>query len=309
MKLRILVLTFVLVLVGIGLSSTYARAVPDEYTSYLIAGDSMVPTLKIGDLITVRTDVNASNVLAAPYPDGDIIVFHRPKSNSSDSDVIVAHRAVESIVNSNTGIVFFRTKGDNNTSADSFVSDYRGENYSMNGMVSDKLLIGKAIAHSKHSLAGSWVGISYNLTVYTSSTVTDPVFSQSEKKVQFDVVGYASYSTSGFCNVTIPKAILNCSSLTDWQVKLNSTDINYAASQNATHTFIYFEYTYSTHHIEITGTQAMTGQQTDSDFPWGTVAAVAAIAGVAAVSVSLYSTKRRRAARKNETPQHAPDMT
>jgi hypothetical protein len=212
-------------------------------------------------------------------------------------------------LNSSTGIVFFRTKGDNNTSADSFVSDYRGENYSMNGMVSDKLLIGKFIAFSKPSSAGSWVGMSYNLTVYTSSTVTDPVFSQSEKKVQFDVVGYASYSTSGFCNVTIPKAVLNCSSLTDWQVKLNSTDINYAASQNATHTFIYFEYNYSTHHIEITGTQAITGQQTNPDFPWSTVAVVAVVAGVVAVSLSLYVIKKRSAVKKTESLRRIRDTT
>jgi len=298
MHIRVLILSLVLVLVGIALPSMCASGAPDEHTQYIIVSDGMVPTLRIGDLIIVRTDISAAEMRAAPYPDGDIIVFYRPKSNSSDSDVVVAHRAIESVVNSTTGIVFFRTKGDNRVSPDSFVSDYRGENYSLNGMVSEKLLIGKIVALSKPFHAGSWAGASYNLTVYTNSTVTDPVFSQSEKKVQFDIVGYTSYSTSGFCNVTIPKEILNCSSLTDWQVRLNQTGIAYVASQNATHTSIYFAYGYSVDHIEIIGTRAITGQQTDSQFPWTTIAAVALVVGVGAVGLSLYFTRRRRTVKK-----------
>jgi LPXTG-motif cell wall-anchored protein len=248
--------------------------------------------LEPNDWITVKRDIDVSDIYAAPWPDGDIIVFYSSQTNSSDTRVIYGHRAIEKVTNNQTRITFFRTKGDNNAGPNNFAADYRGENYSWNGMISEKLLIGKVVGISKPSSVGSWNGVAYNVTIYTNSTVTEPNFSQSDKKIQFDISGYTSYSTNGFCNVTIPKALLNCSSLTDWQVKLNGTSITYTVGENETYTFLHFPYGYSIHHIQIIGTQSISGQQTDFSPQWITVAAV--VVGAILLGSILYLVKRRK---------------
>jgi len=67
-------------------------------------------TLHVGDLIIVQ-GVNASDIHAAPYPDGDIIVFH-----DLYRDELIVHRAIEKKVQN--GVIYFVTKGDGNSIAD-----------------------------------------------------------------------------------------------------------------------------------------------------------------------------------------------
>ena len=69
-------------------------------------------TLHVGDLIIVQ-GVNPKEIKAAPYPDGDIIVFRQP---NTDGELIV-HRAIENQTINNR--IFFKTKGDGNGSPDS----------------------------------------------------------------------------------------------------------------------------------------------------------------------------------------------
>jgi signal peptidase len=69
-------------------------------------------TLHLGDLIIVQ-GVDASQIHAAPYPDGDIIVF---KQSYSGGELIV-HRAIEK--QEADGQISFVTKGDGNSSPDS----------------------------------------------------------------------------------------------------------------------------------------------------------------------------------------------
>jgi len=66
-------------------------------------------TLHIGDLIIVQ-GVSADEINAAPYPDGDIIVFRR-------SNELIVHRAIEKQTTPE-GRISFRTKGDGNSSPD-----------------------------------------------------------------------------------------------------------------------------------------------------------------------------------------------
>lgn len=73
------------------------------------------PTLHVGDLIIVQ-GINPKDIKAAPYPDGDIIVFHRPRAGSS-GDLIV-HRAIGSETIGNE--TRFTTKGDGSTGPDSW---------------------------------------------------------------------------------------------------------------------------------------------------------------------------------------------
>lgn len=66
------------------------------------------PTLHVGDLIIIQ-GIDPQGIKAAPYPDGDIIVFHRGSE-------LVVHRAIAEERRGN--ITYFQTKGDGNDSPD-----------------------------------------------------------------------------------------------------------------------------------------------------------------------------------------------
>jgi signal peptidase I len=67
-------------------------------------------TLHVGDLIVVD-GINVSDIHAAPYPDGDIIVFHQ-----LSGDELIVHRAIEKRVQNEE--IYFVTKGDGNAGPD-----------------------------------------------------------------------------------------------------------------------------------------------------------------------------------------------
>lgn len=67
-------------------------------------------TLHVGDLIIVQ-GVNVSDIYAAPYPNGTIIVFHQLYG-----DELIVHRAISRTVEN--GQVYYVTKGDGNSLPD-----------------------------------------------------------------------------------------------------------------------------------------------------------------------------------------------
>ena len=73
---------------------------------YVVKGNSMEPTLRDGDLVVVK------KVEPSEVEPGDIIVFYKPGSKSE----IIIHRVIQKA--ERRGEVYFRTKGDNNDSAD-----------------------------------------------------------------------------------------------------------------------------------------------------------------------------------------------
>jgi hypothetical protein len=107
-------------------------------------------TLQAGDLIIVQ-GVNAISVKVA-YPNSDILVFHFPKQDSYQKDELIITRVIAK--EERNGITYFRTKGDGQgfhkwpempdaSECDTWY-DYR-ENYTLNGMISEKLLVGKVV--------------------------------------------------------------------------------------------------------------------------------------------------------------------
>jgi signal peptidase I len=113
-------------------------------------------TLHKGDLIIVQA-VDPKSISDA-YPNSDIIVFHKSQSYPNSVDELIVHRVIHK--EERNGLVFFRTKGDGNgvnwpadpgTGSDSW-SDYRGENYTQDGMISENMLVGKVI------LRIPWIG-------------------------------------------------------------------------------------------------------------------------------------------------------
>ena len=77
----------------------------------LCVSESMEPTVMKGNYILVDKTVGADQIVAAPYPNGDIICYHMLYE-----DKLAIHRAVEKRVEN--GSVFFVTKGDNNAVPD-----------------------------------------------------------------------------------------------------------------------------------------------------------------------------------------------
>jgi len=99
-----------------------------------------------------------------------------------------------------------------------------------------------------------WDGKTFQVvTISNSSIVPVPVlFDPLRKMISFNVTGPSG--TLGFCNVAIPKALLNAKS-SEWQITIDKVQIDPNISENATHTFIAFVYFHSTHSVTIVGTQ------------------------------------------------------
>ena len=97
-------------------------------------------------------------------------------------------------------------------------------------------------------------GYSFNVTVTSNSTISNFNFSEAQKQMSFNVTGHTG--KAGYCNVTIPKSLLQGE---PWTIRLNDTDWTMSCSitENGTHTFIYIPYTCSTNTIQIKGTWAI----------------------------------------------------
>jgi hypothetical protein len=121
--------------------------------------DVFAPTLHVGDLIVVQ-GVSAKDVKVS-YPNSDIVVFYAPKQDSQQVDWLIITRVMAS--EEKDGIIYFKTKSDGKglhiwpeipdaSESDLWYNDYRGENYTWGGMISERLLVGKVI------LRIPWVG-------------------------------------------------------------------------------------------------------------------------------------------------------
>jgi hypothetical protein len=95
-------------------------------------------------------------------------------------------------------------------------------------------------------------GETYVIPMTTNSHISNVQFAASLKQIMFNVTG--EEGTMGYCNITIPKALLKAEPLSDWKVFLDGhLQLPYTPTENATHTFIYMNYTYSSHGIQIQG--------------------------------------------------------
>jgi len=87
-----------------------------------------------------------------------------------------------------------------------------------------------------------------SIQVVANSTVASFQFNQPLKQISFNVTG--PQGSRGFCNVTIPKAVITGNT---WTVFLGSVDISAAVTvtENLTHTSLYFTQTHSTVTVRI----------------------------------------------------------
>jgi len=97
-----------------------------ENPMMVVISQSMIPTLGVGDFIFIEAVDDFGDVVAAPPPDGDILVFIRP----GFEDEYIVHRAIDRH-ESDDGWVY-TTKGDNNMFPDGVP-------------VSERLVLGRVI--------------------------------------------------------------------------------------------------------------------------------------------------------------------
>ena len=101
------------------------------------------------------------------------------------------------------------------------------------------------------------LGHAYYVPIFTNSTISGFEFDPNLKSLNFEVAGA---SGSGFCNVTIPRALLNAST-SEWIVRLDDDPLAFNITENSEYVFIYFNYSHSTYSVEILGTWTVTEYQ------------------------------------------------
>ena len=96
-----------------------------------------------------------------------------------------------------------------------------------------------------------WNGMDYTVSVSTNSTVTNFAFNQTAKTESFEIAG--TNGTKGFCNVTIPKELLNG----DFSLWIDYSPVSFTITENSTHSSLHFNYTHTVHKVRIVGTSVI----------------------------------------------------
>ena len=128
-------------------------------------------------------------------------------------------------------------------------------------------------------------GQTYDFPILTNSTIKNFMFDASAKRISFNVTGEPG---TGFCNVTIPRNLLNASALSDWTVTFDGnvlTQNEFNITQNNDYVFVYLNYTHSEHVITIRGTQLLPEFQPDI---------LPLALAVALVIIAIATVKRRK---------------
>lgn len=119
---KTIILLAIIVVGVVGFQLGLRAALRTSYPLAAVESGSMIPTLGIGDIISVQGSLNFSEVVAAPQPDGDILVFRNPYETMKrvywffKAPELIVHRAIEKKYEN--GVWYFRTQGDNNPSPD-----------------------------------------------------------------------------------------------------------------------------------------------------------------------------------------------
>jgi len=95
-----------------------------------------------------------------------------------------------------------------------------------------------------------WQDSNYTVTSLSNSTIANFNFNHSLQLISFNVTGGSA--TIGYCNVSIPKKLMWCDTLNQWDVSVENSSINnLTITEDTTYTFLYFTYNHSTHEVII----------------------------------------------------------
>jgi hypothetical protein len=130
-------------------------------------------------------------------------------------------------------------------------------------------------------------GFDFRVITESNSTISNFNFIQAEKKIIFNVTGPSG--TIGFCNVTIPKPLLQG----HFDVMFDGENVtDFILSASPTHTSLYLTYEHSGHRVEIMGTIVIP----ESTFLFTLLMAVTLTAVIFRKKLQLHARKRRTSA-------------
>jgi hypothetical protein len=138
-----------------------------------------------------------------------------------------------------------------------------------------------------------WYKEIYRVVFDTNSTIENFDFNRDQKQFSFNVVGETG--TIGFCNISIPKALLYAAP-ESWVIIVGESHplqylTEYNVTETDTHTFIYFTFTHSAHTIIIRGIEVV--QEFDA------VMLLSSLLIATLTIVLIYRTKNKRKTNSN----------
>ena len=141
------------------------------------------------------------------------------------------------------------------------------------------------IAYQGKYQSGSTI---YYVPILSNSTISNFKFDLNSKTISFNVTGPSG--TTGFCNITIPRRLLDIKAQNNWTIMEDGNLISSAqcnVTSNADYCFIYITYSHSSHVISITGDIS-----TIQEMPPNTIPLV--MLPISLIAVLLVVTQRRR---------------
>jgi len=114
-------------------------------------------------------------------------------------------------------------------------------------------------------------------------------FSSNEKKISFN----ARTVSDWFCQLSVPKALLRCNTLSEWTIEVDGTHIYYTATENSTHTSLIFKHGKGNHTVEVIGTE-IGAEVPVVPSPLLLFVMAAALLGLVALIIALIDLKKTR---------------
>jgi parallel beta-helix repeat protein len=224
----------------------------------------------------------SSNVIAQNKYGIDFMEIYAPRHNVIYHNDIIGN--TYQLQGNFTGNIWNNTAKEGN-----YWSDYEGEDLDSDGIGETKTphrgVDSYPLDNPRSPIPLILNGQLYRVRLRSSSVVSRFYFNQASKEIGFKVIG--PIGTQGYCNITIPKNLLNPMASQSWIVFLDGANLGVTIAENATSTSLYFVYNHTAHDVRI----IVEGSSYTIFYVVGIVVALASVVGVA---IAFIRRKQKR---------------